>query len=141
MTPATPRPPAAVTTMTCTELAVAQNTVHTSGTALTWFSTLTGKPSPSMITKQCPAPIASAARTARRVSSASFPDRRTSRACDASQNATPNRSWLLTPASVSCRSSTVLMKCAWPTMTLTSAGLSTGTTSNPVTVAGMTAPP
>ena len=59
----------------------------------------------------------------------SLPDRRTSRAAEASQNARPNRRCGLTPASASCRSSTVLMKCAWPMMTFMSAGLSTGTTS------------
>jgi len=66
-------------TRTSTGLAVAQKTVHTSGTDLTGFSTLTGKPSRSKITNECPAAIARAFTTARLVSSSSFPDLRTSR--------------------------------------------------------------
>ena len=65
--------------------------MQTSGTALSGFSTLTGKPSLSKITNECPAPIASAFAAARPVSSSSLPDRRTSRADEASQNARPNR--------------------------------------------------
>ena len=65
--------------------------VQTSGTALSGFSTLTGKPSLSKITNECPAPIASAFAAACPVSSSSLPDRRTSRADEASQKARPNR--------------------------------------------------
>ena len=82
-----------------------------------------------MITNEWPAAIARAPATASAVSSSSFPDLRTSRSPDASQNAIPNLSAGLTPASASCRSSTVLMKCAWPTMTLTSSGLPSATSS------------
>jgi len=55
--------------------------------------------------------------------------RRTNRGPEASQKASPNRSDELTPTIASCRSSTVLMKCACPITTLKSSGLSTGTTS------------
>ena len=55
--------------------------------------------------------------------------RRTNRGPEASQKASPNRSDELTPTIASCRSSTVLMKCACPITTLASSGLSTGTTS------------
>ena len=129
ITPMIPRPRPVTATSTSTWLAVAQKIVQTSGTALSGFSTLTGKPSLSRITNAWPAPMASAFAAARPVSSASLPDRRTSRAEEASQNATPKRRCGLTPASASCRSSTVLMKWAWPMMTFMSAGLSTGTTS------------
>jgi hypothetical protein len=53
---------------TPTGLAVAQNTVQTSGTALTGFMTFTGKPSRNMITNAWSAPIACAFRAARLVS-------------------------------------------------------------------------
>ncbi|HYB14148.1 MAG TPA: hypothetical protein VEF71_01555 [Streptosporangiaceae bacterium] len=53
-----PRPRAVIATMIWTGLAVAQKIVQTSGTALTGFSTCTGKPPPSMVTNACPALIA-----------------------------------------------------------------------------------
>ena len=60
ITPMIPRPRFVTATRMSTGLAVAQKMVQTSGTALTGFSTLTGKPSLSKITNECPAPIASA---------------------------------------------------------------------------------
>ncbi len=90
---------------------------------------MTGNPSRKKITKQCPAAMASAVRVARSAKSRSLPLRRTNRGPDASQKASPNRSDEPTPTSASCRSSTVLMKWACPITTLTSSGLSTGTTS------------
>src|ERR1700758_1250941 len=88
-----------------------------------------GNPSRKKTTKQCPAAIASAAWVASSTNSESLPVRRTNRGPDASQKANPNRSDGLTPTRASCRSSTVLMKCAWPITTLTSSGLSTDTKS------------
>lgn len=79
---------------------------------------------------ECPAEIRRAFFVASPTSSGSFPERRTSRGPDAAQNATPNLSRGLAPASTSCRSSTVLMKCAWPTMTLSSVT----TPSSPATI-------
>ena len=96
---------------------------------MTGLRTLTGNPSRKKITKQCPAAMASAVRVASSTKSASLPLRRTNRGPDASQKASPNRSDEPTPTSASCRSSTVLMKCACPITTFTSSGLSTGTTS------------
>jgi hypothetical protein len=60
MTPRMPRPRSVTATMTSNGFAVAQNMTHTSDNALIGLSTLTGKPSRSNTTKQCPAPIASA---------------------------------------------------------------------------------
>src|SRR6476619_1460224 len=90
---------------------------------------LTGNPSRKKMTKQCPAAMASALRVASSTSSGSLPVRRTNRGPEASQKASPNRSDELVPAIASCRSSTVLMKCACPITTLKSSGLSPGTTS------------
>ena len=53
ITPMIPRPRLVTATRTSTGLAVAQKMVQTSGTALTGFSTLTGKPSLSKITNEC----------------------------------------------------------------------------------------
>ena len=50
---------------TSTGFAVAQKTVQTSGTDLSGFSTLTGNPSRSTITKTCPALMANAFAVAR----------------------------------------------------------------------------
>ena len=124
-----PRPRGVTATTTSTGFAVAQWIVQTSGTAFTGLRTLTGNPSRKKITKQCPAAMASALRVASSTNSASLPVRRTSRGPDASQKASPNRSDALTPTNASCRSSTVLMKCACPITTLTPSGLSTDTTS------------
>ena len=56
-----PRPRPVMAMRMSTWLAVAQKMVQTSGTALSGFSTLTGNPSLSRITNECPAPIASEA--------------------------------------------------------------------------------
>ncbi|CFS30509.1 Uncharacterised protein [Mycobacterium tuberculosis] len=88
-----------------------------------------GNPSRKKITKLCPAAMASAVRVASSTKSPSLPVCRTNRGPEASQKASPNRSDGLTPTMASCRSSTALMKCAWPITTLTSSGLSTDTTS------------
>ena len=71
------------------------------GHGLTGFSTLSGNPSRKKITKVWPAAMADALRVARSTSSASLPDRLISRAPDASQNASPNRSEGLTPTRAS----------------------------------------
>src|SRR6185312_13154781 len=128
-TPTTLRPRWVTATKTSTGFAVAQKIVQTSGTALIGLRTLTGKPSRMAITKQCPAPIANALRVASSTSSGSLPLRRTNRGPEASQKASPNRSVPPTPISASCRSSTVLMKCACPITTFRSSGLSTVTIS------------
>ena len=97
---------------------MAQKIVHTLGTALTGFITLTGKPPLSMITNACPALIASAAATATPTPAYS-PTWRIRRAPEASQNAMPKDMWahpgqrlvqILDPST----------KCAWPTMTFMS---------------------
>jgi hypothetical protein len=77
--------------------AVGRVRLGTSGTALTWFRTLIGNPSHSRITNVCPAASASAFVAASSVNSASLPDRRTSLAADASQNASPKRRCGLEP--------------------------------------------
>ncbi len=71
--------------------------MQTSGTALTGFSTFTGKPSFGKMMKACPAPMASALAAASAVSPWSLPDLRTRRAEEASQNASPKRSRGLYP--------------------------------------------
>ena len=91
MTPTTPRPRGVTATSTPTGLALAQKIVHTSGTALSGLRTFTGKPSRSSTTNECPAATAAAFTAASVTSSGSFPDRRTSRSCDASQKPTPKR--------------------------------------------------
>src|SRR5947208_6048507 len=74
--------------------------------------------------KLCPAATASAFLVARVIMASSLPLQRTRHAPDASQNASPN----LIPGTAliraSCRSSTDLMKCDWPRMTLMVSGLS-----------------
>ena len=112
ITPMIPRMRFVTATRMSTGLAVAQKVVQTSGTALTGFSTLTGKPSLSKITNECPAPIASAFAAAcpgQLVIVAAPAHEPRSRGLAERQ---PNRKCRLTPASASCRSSTVLMKCA-----------------------------
>src|SRR5262245_37660117 len=123
ITPSTPRPPSVSPTTISSGFAVAQKIRQTSGTVLIAFNTLTGNPPSSATTNTWPAAIACALRTATSTSARSLPLRRTSRGPLASLNAIPKRRpGTLTHAS--CRSSTVLMKWDWPTITLRSSGLS-----------------
>src|SRR5437867_8045916 len=100
---------------------------QTSGTALMVFRMLIGNPPVMKTMKQCPQLSARAFFSASSMSSASFPVRRTRAGPLDSQNAMPNFIWGTVCTIASCRSSIVLMKCDWPRMTLTSAGLSIGT--------------
>src|SRR5665647_3167435 len=97
-TPMMPRPRAVVATRMSTGFAVAQKIVQTSGTALTGFSTLSGNPFRSRITKVWPAAMADAFRVAMSTRSGSLPERRISRWPEASQKATPKRSGGADPA-------------------------------------------
>src|SRR3989304_3659689 len=128
ITPITPRPCSVSPTSTSTVLAVAQKIRQTSGTALTAFSTLIGKALPSRIRKTWPAPIAWALVAACAVNAGSVPLERTSAGPEASLKASPKRMPGTAPTSASCRSSTVLMKCAWPRIRLTSSAFSRRTT-------------
>src|SRR6266540_3452501 len=79
------------------------------------------------MTKLCPAPIAKAFCWASAISASSVPLQRTRRSPDASQNASPKRMPGTALYSASCRSSTDLMKCAWPRMMLADSGFMIGT--------------
>src|SRR5450759_3545534 len=92
------------------------------------LSTFTGKPSRRNTMNECPAAMASAFCTASSTSPESLPARRTSRAPEASQKASPKRRCGDEPTRASYRSSTVLMKCDCPKMRLAPSGTATGTT-------------
>src|SRR6266446_969340 len=74
--------------------------------------------------KLCPAASASAFLVARAIMASSLPLQRTRHAPDASQKASPNLIPGTALTRASCRSSTDLMKCDWPRMTLMVSGLS-----------------
>ncbi|MNC39093.1 hypothetical protein D3C75_877320 [compost metagenome] len=80
--------------------------------------------------KLCPAAKVVAFFCASSIMLGSVPDQRTRQGPDASQNATPNLMPGTAATSASWRSSTVLMKCAWPRMKLMSSGFSTFTVVN-----------
>src|SRR5512141_2083470 len=101
---------------------------QTSGTALTAVRMFTGKPPAMTIRNECPAPIAIAFCRAISTSASSLPVWRTRASPDDSQKAMPNFICGADVTMASWRSSTVLMKWAWPRMTFMSSGLSTGTT-------------
>ena len=113
--------------ITCTGFAVAQKIWHTSGHCLTAFSRLMGY-APFKITKNvCPLATRSALSTAAEISAGSLPSERIRQGPEASQNAMPNFAAGAVVATISARSSTVLMKCACPRITLLSAGRSSCT--------------
>src|SRR5437764_838066 len=72
--------------------------------------------------------MASAFRRASSISSSSVPLQRTRHGPEDSQKASPKAAPGTAVTSASCRSSTVLMKCAWPRIRLTASGFSIGTT-------------
>src|SRR5437870_12139875 len=72
--------------------------------------------------------MASAFRRASSISSSSVPLQRTRHGPEDSQKASPKAAPGTAVTSASCRSSTVLMKCACPRMRLTASGFSLGTT-------------
>src|SRR5208283_2327426 len=73
-------------------------------------------------TKVCPQPSAWALRIAISRSASSFPSARVKHAPELSLNASPNLACGTAVHTASYKSSTVLMKCDWPTMILASSG-------------------
>src|SRR5574340_351972 len=93
-----------------------------------------GKQSLNRMRKLWPAPMASAFVRADAVKASSVPLQRTRQGPDASQNANPNLVPGTAVTSTSCRSSTVLMKWAWPMIRLTSSGFWIGIALNVIAI-------
>ncbi len=129
MTPSIPEQSSSVALTTLSGLAVAQMMWHTSWTILTALSTLMGKQSLRKMYRVCPQATLRQFFSARSMRAWSVPDERTRQGPLASLNASPNLIPGIAVISVSCTSSTVLMKWDWAMMTLSSSGFSITTVS------------
>jgi hypothetical protein len=120
--PIMPLPCSVCAIMTSSGFDVAAKMLQTSGTALILSRTLMGYAFLMIMRNVCPHAIWRAFSLASCRRSGSLPSCLTRQGPDASQKAMPNLMSGTALVSASCRSSTVLMKCAWPRMILVFSG-------------------